>query len=951
MAFSCEDLDQFLNEYGDLLAAKARETLAPLHVPGRDTVDLPSLYRKAFDAQGHVAEAVAKQWKRAKACLMVAEMGTGKTFMSMAAAHAHLSRQASFTEMGRKVLRSDPGRTLRGEALEFVEVDPFTADLIHQSRCRAHDDKKAGVKTFDFGGEMWASNGGGYFGTPGSAPAYSNEYTCYRVIPADQWKAPVSTFEDVYNVSGNKDRNAKMARVAMGGLGISGTMKKKPVVLHSPKVFVSRCARPYRVAVICPGQLVEKWTREIVNTVPGAIVYQVENYAQILRLARQHAEYKTERQRQEEVKKEFNRVQAKKEAGETLTYPEEMNYGSPYSHRADSFSRESAKCRTGNMPKGPEYYIIGRDCLKLSCGWKPVYRTRRGRPGCYCPKCGMAIVKPGDKAEPATPEFFMKKGKPTSRRKCVNKVRVYRSAADQVGHMVECGEQLWTETDKPKKYSPARIIQKKLKGFFDIGVIDEAHEYKSGESLQGDAIGAISGSCKKIAALTGTLVGGYAWHVRTLLFRIGGAAGLVAEGLGWKDETEFNRRFGRIETKTVISRNAEQEKGHLHGRGGKKAGGKTTTYVRPGIMPTLFSHLLGQSVFLGLGEVADNLPDYFETPVAVEMDDEQRGAYDVVDKALTEAIRDMVRTGNKRMLGTMLNCLLCYPDYAYDWGEIGYYEDDESSLDSEAKKWVHVVTPANLDPTVIRPKEQEAVDYALDQRAKGRQTWIYVCYTDKRDCIARLERFLKAAGLRVGVMRASVPPKERERWIEANGPKYDVVLSHPQLVQTGLDFFSPKGTHNFCSILFYQTGYNLFTLMQAARRAWRIGQMKVCEVRFLYYAESMQARAMALMGKKMMCARNLNGQFSAEGLAAMAGEDAGLEMELAKSLAEAMPEGQQIRSWAKVSAARPRQPMPKDEDDAAGDLDVGDEEADLSGLADLEDLYDETEMLSALDGD
>ena len=43
-----------------------------------------------------------------------------------------------------------------------------------------------------------------------------------------------------------------------------------------------------------------------------------------------------------------------------------------------------------------------------------------------------------------------------------------------------------------------------------------------------------------------------------------------------------------------------------------------------------------------------------------------------------------------------------------------------------------------------------------------------------------------------------------------------MVISHPQLVQTGVDFFGKDGTYNFSSIVFYETGYNLFTLRQAA---------------------------------------------------------------------------------------------------------------------------------------
>jgi hypothetical protein len=890
MSFDCTNLDGFLEQYGDLLAAKARDTLDPLHVPGRDAASMPSLIRKPFDAQAHVVEAVAKQWKRAKSCLMVAEMGCGKTLMAEVACHAFLSRKAQPLE----IEYSDK----YGEGLEIIPVDPWTMKTVHESRCHQDDKKSKGnAKTFEWAGETWATNGGICNGVPGVTPAYQWDFACYRSMPAEAWKGQVSTFGDVYNVANNPTREAQMAKVRLGVLGLKGQVKGKPIVFHSPALFRSACPRAYRVVVVCPGQLVEKWTREIVNTVPGAIVYQVDNYAQILLKARKHGEYKDQRQHQEFLKAEYARCKGMEERGEKVSLLDHNNgLDNDFVNAPRCHTRHAAKRALGLYPMGPEYYIIGRDCLKLSCGWKPVYRTRKGMVGCYCPKCGQVLIKPGDKAEPAGPDWFVKNGRPTSRRKCTASVQggdgVYRT----------CGEQLWQETDKPKKYSPARLIQKKLKGFFDVGIIDEAHEYKSGDSLQGDAIGAIAGSCKKIAALTGTLVGGYAWHVRTLLYRIGGAGSLIEEGLGWKDETEFNRRFGRIETKTTTSANAEADekiKGYSQGRGGKK-GSKTTSYVRPGIMPTLFKHLLGQSVFLSLDEVADDLPDYAETPVAIAMDDEQRKAYDAVDKALTACIKDLIKKGNRKMLGVMLNCLLCYPDYAYDWGEIGYWDDDENSL-GDQKCWVHVVTPENLDPTPIRPKEKAAVGYALQQKALGRQTWVYVCYTDKRDCLARLERFMKEAGLRVAVMRASVPPKDRERWIEAHGKNHDVILSHPQLVQTGLDFFSPRGGHNYCSILFYQTGYNLFTVMQAARRAWRIGQTKPCEVGFLYYETSMQSRAMALMGKKMVAARAINGQFSSEGLAAMAGDDAGIEMELAKSLADSIPEDDKVRSWTKVS--------------------------------------------------
>ena len=175
-------------------------------------------------------------------------------------------------------------------------------------------------------------------------------------------------------------------------------------------------------------------------------------------------------------------------------------------------------------------------------------------------------------------------------------------------------------------------------------------------------------------------------------------------------------------------------------------------------------------------------------------------------------------------------------------------------------------------------------------------------YTDKHDVQTRLEKLLRDAGLRVGVLHASVALARREEWIGDQAPGLDVVLSHPRLVETGLDLFGSR--HNFPTLCFFETGYNLFTLRQASRRSWRIGQDQPCRVVYYHYAGTMQERVMALMGKKLTAAQALEGTFSSEGLVAMAGADANVEIALARSLVERLDEGDVRRLWTKVVDAR-----------------------------------------------
>jgi hypothetical protein len=90
-----------------------------------------------------------------------------------------------------------------------------------------------------------------------------------------------------------------------------------------------------------------------------------------------------------------------------------------------------------------------------------------------------------------------------------------------------------------------------------------------------------------------------------------------------------------------------------------------------------------------------------------------------------------------------------------------------------------------------------------------------------------------------------------------------VVIGHPRLVQTGLDLWS------FPDIFFYETGYSIYTLRQASRRSWRIGQRNNVNVKFFYHARTMQEACLRLMGKKLLVSLAMEGKFASDGLQAI----------------------------------------------------------------------------------
>lgn len=108
------------------------------------------------------------------------------------------------------------------------------------------------------------------------------------------------------------------------------------------------------------------------------------------------------------------------------------------------------------------------------------------------------------------------------------------------------------------------------------------------------------------------------------------------------------------------------------------------------------------------------------------------------------------------------------------------------------------------------------------------------------------QELLLDEGINAEILRYSVPPEKREAWIR---DKVDdgtqVVIANPKLVQTGLDLY------DFPTLTFYQTGYSIYSLRQASRRSWRIGQDRDVKVYYVCYRPTLQERAMQLMGGKV----------------------------------------------------------------------------------------------------
>ncbi|MGH9351230.1 MAG: C-terminal helicase domain-containing protein, partial [Terriglobia bacterium] len=183
-----------------------------------------------------------------------------------------------------------------------------------------------------------------------------------------------------------------------------------------------------------------------------------------------------------------------------------------------------------------------------------------------------------------------------------------------------------------------------------------------------------------------------------------------------------------------------------------------------------------------------------------------------------------------------------------------------------------------LDEGVLYAKERKLLEEIQSSLGRGRKVHVFAVYTRTRDVTRRLERILQREGIRVAVLTSDVKPEVREAWYERQSRQgVQVVISHPKLVSLGLDLLEYK------DLIFWETGYSLYTLRQASRRSWRIGQTDEVTVKYFAYARTAQETCLRLMGRKLLVAMGMEGKFSAEGLQA-AGEDDDLLMAMAREL-------------------------------------------------------------------
>jgi hypothetical protein len=420
-------------------------------------------------------------------------------------------------------------------------------------------------------------------------------------------------------------------------------------------------------------------------------------------------------------------------------------------------------------------------------------------------------------------------------------------------------------------YQASEFIKRYLPdGYFDLLLVDEAHEYKNPGSAQGQAMGVLAAKARKTILLTGTLMGGYADDLFYLLWRALPSR-MLEDGFRYSAGNSlstaamsFMRQHG------VLKEIYKETDGGDH----KTAKGNRTsvqTSKAPGFGPKgVARYVLPYTAFLKLSQIGGNvLPSYDEVFINVPMTLDQSVAYDDLSDKLNQALKDALKKGDKSLLGLVLNVLLAWPDTCFR---------DEEAIHPRTRQLLAFV-PSLFNDDDISPKEAELIRICKENKAVGRKVLAYTVYTGKRDTTTRLKTLLQAAGLKVAVLRASVSTDSREDWImEQVDRGIDVLVCNPELVKTGLDLL------DFPTICFLQSGYNVYTIQQASRRSWRIGQKQPVKVYYLGYDQTAQIACLKLMAKKIAVSQSTSGDMPDTGLDVLNSDGDSIEVALAKQL-------------------------------------------------------------------
>ncbi|MGC9335883.1 MAG: hypothetical protein ACP5JJ_17190, partial [Anaerolineae bacterium] len=180
----------------------------------------------------------------------------------------------------------------------------------------------------------------------------------------------------------------------------------------------------------------------------------------------------------------------------------------------------------------------------------------------------------------------------------------------------------------------------------------------------------------------------------------------------------------------------------------------------------------------------------------------------------------------------------------------------------------------------LLPKEEKLLDELDRALSEGHGISVMIAHVGRG--IQQRLTWLIERRLGKGAARyCTASARRRETWYaQAVRDDVKVIISHPRKLRTGLDLI------HYPWIYFYQPVSNLYTMIQAKGRAWRLGQRWPCETHFFYYQGTEEHGLLQQQADKMIADNLLRGGDLSGGLMSM-----GQQMSSVEATREALAQG------------------------------------------------------------
>ena len=656
--------------------------------------------------------------------------------------------------------------------------------------------------------------------------------------------------------------NAKEAYL-VGEMGVGKT-------LMGPAV--AACLRARRILVLCPPHLLDKWAREIRHVLPAAQVAVVNTPGDL------DAYFQLPAAAERPAFALLKETSARAASGWYHAY----DWAGPVSQPRGAGWGETHSALLPATPEGvqarpPVTPSLAHRPLTVSAdAWRAHLLSRRR---VRCPHCGAA--QHDRNGLPAAPAAFGQQ-----RRRCENPLCRRRTARywhngqlpaetqaallaaiperqragaplnsfsrrlgphdrppglraslarhDTLQHAIRQGQSVPAAPPPPglARWPLAGYLLQRYRGQIDLLLADEWHQFKAADSDRGYAFGRIAAASRKLLCLTGTLYGGRASTLFHLLYR---TAHPLPRAYPYHGVAAWVARYGVLqETETV----------RLDAHGLLSGNQRASVRVKemPGGSPDLLRWLLPRSVFLSLDDLGFALPAYSEHPIRLPMSAAMQAMYADLLRQLQAEIRQRLVKGDKSLLAGYLQALLTWPDAPWRPRVVN---------DPHTGQTIAAV-PGLDQPLGAAPKERAILELIQAELAQGRKILLLCQQTETLDITPQWRAYLGQHAIRAAVLKCD--PAQRERWLaEQEAAGVQVIISHPKRIETGLDILG------YPTVIWLGQEFSVFTVRQACRRPYRIGQTQPVKVYFFAYADSLQEQALLLVAAKLAAAIRLDG--------------------------------------------------------------------------------------------